>query len=605
MTEIATLPEELFEPPRQADVIRRMQQPAARSPLPIEASFDAELVALPTPTEAGRVELIAYDREDAVDLILAHREEVVRHYTPSELWFERELCRRDRLYFIGRWLDVSTKFSIGNDRIVPFALFPYQVRGIRLYERARRQRVGIFSDKSRQLGESWRYMALYLHALLFEESIPLFATSRKEEEVDNGGNKSNVKSLFGRIRFMYNRLPDFLRLDPKTHKEALEFKYLSVNNPTTGAFVAGEGATEEIARSGTYEVGLLDEFGRIERSETALASAMAAIRCLIVNSTPEGEANAFARIHKTLTQPRSPKEEALRDRFLVSRIHWSENPIYNRGIRHGPDGKLVSPWYLKETAGLTEETAAAEYDIEYAGSLPGRFFPEFGYSLVSPDVQLRRDAFLYLSADHGLGDTEVWGLWQTDGRTWADLVDEWHSVPEGSKHGADLTTPEVAENLLSWLRGWGLSLWDFEALIADPSGAARDQTSGQSHWQLLRYYWQQNTGRVPPALTPANNEFAAGIASVRVLLRGHWNGNAFRVRVSDRCTFTIDSLLSYRRKIERSTGRVLPDEFKDWTNHAADMVRYFVHSVFPAIGDVVDAGASGESYADMIQAGRR
>lgn len=605
MEDPALLPEELFEPARQADVIARMATPASRGPLPIEAQFDAEIVGVPTPVENGRVAIDAFEREDAAELILAHRELVARHYTPSELWDERELCARDALYFIGRWLDVSTKFGIGTDRIVPFALFPYQVRGIRLYQRARRQGLGIFSDKSRQLGESWRYMALYLHALLFEDGIPLFATSRKEEEVDNGGAKSNVKSLFGRIRFMYDRLPDFLRLNPDNAKESLEFKYLNVNNPHTGAFLAGEGATEEVARSATYEVGLLDEFGRIERSETALASAMAAIRCLIVNSTPEGEANAFARLHKTLTKPKSEKDLTLRNRFLVSRIHWSENPIYNRGIRYDRDGALVSPWYLKETAGLTEETAAAEYDIEYAGSLPGRFFPEFSYALVAPkdDVRLRRDVFLYLSADHGFGDTEVWGLWQTDGKTWADLVDEWHEVPEGSRHGANLTSPEVAESILAWLTRWGLTLWDFEVLIADPSGAARDETSGQSHWQMLRSTWNRITGRIPPELTPASNEFAAGIASVRVLLRGQWNGNPFRVRVSDRCTHTIDSLLNYRRKIDRATGRVLPDEVKDWTNHAADMVRYFVHSVYPAIGDVVDEGS--EAYVDMMQAGRR
>ncbi|MBW3630994.1 MAG: hypothetical protein KY464_17105, partial [Gemmatimonadetes bacterium] len=73
------------------------------------------------------------------------------------------------------------------------------------------------------------------------------------------------------------------------------------------------------------------------------------------------------------------------------------------------------------------------------------------------------------------------------------------------------------------------------------------------------------------------------------------NDRPFAMRISPACTLTIDSLQNYRRIIQRD-GTVTNRELHDWTSHAAAMVRYFSHTLFPAIGEIAQESRQGESY---------
>jgi len=590
----------ILTPMSQDELLKLIASPADTGHIPPEVLLGSDLVAVPEAGEDG-VRCRLMPRTTATDLVRVERELVRIAPAPAQD-VEWHLCKHDRAYFIARWLDIETKFPIGKDRSTPFLPFLYQLRIIRLYDRARAEQRGIFEEKSRQLGLSWLWMALFLHGLLFEDQASFFATSRRQDEVDDGGRGSTTKSIFGRLRFMYERLPAFLRQDSATHKDVLTFKLLSVLHTTSGSYLSGEAATANIGRGGSFTVGLLDEFAHIEQSESAWASADEAIQCPIVSSTPFGEDNKFADLRDKLARPKNDSEREVRKRFLVSRSHWSEHPYFARGIARGEDGRLTSPWYRRACATKTPEKAAQEYDIAYAGSLPGRFFPEFSRGVHVPleEIALHTGYWFYLSADHGLSDTEVWGLWQTDGSTFAELLDEWHSVPEGSHHGVDLTSREVAAGIVEWLREeWGLPLGRIEGIIPDPAGGARDETSGQSHHDLLKATWSR-LGQKIPAWWPANNSIVDGIESTRLLLAGTYNGKTFRLRVSPRCTLTIDSLINYRRRTLRD-GRVTDQEHKDWTNHAADMFRYFCHTMFPAIGDVAIEMLEPHAYTSATQ----
>lgn len=578
---------DVLQPVPQPEMWRILAHPAEQGPIPIEHELGDDLVAVPEYSDHG-IKCRLMPRAAAIDLVRVERQLVLMSPRAMQS-IEREICRRDRLYFIARWTDIESKFPVGTDRTTPFLPFPYQVRVIRLYDQARAEKRGIFEEKSRQLGLSWLWMALFLHGLLFEDQSSFFATSRREQEVDDGGSGSTTDSLIGKLRFMFNALPDFLRLDPEEAADALQFKFLSVTHVRTQSYLKGEAATSKIGRGGSYTVGLLDEFAHVEQSESAWASADEAITCPIMSSTPYGEDNKFADVRNKLAHPQSQLDHEVRSRFLAHRSHWSEHPIYARALRHDADGRLTSPWYRQACSTKTPEKAAQEYDIAYAGSLPGRFFPEFSRGIhVPPEpIPLLTAYWFYLSADHGLSDTEVWGLWQTDGRTMAELVDEWHTVPEGARRGVDLTSHEVADEIIDWLASWGLTLHRIEGVIPDPAGAQREETTGQSHHDLLKMRWIRR-GHAVPRWYPANNEIAAGIESTRLLMKGTFNGEAFTLRISPCCTLTIDSLINYRRRIKRD-GEVMDTELHDWTNHAADMVRYFCHTMFPAIGDLAEA----------------
>lgn len=572
-------------PPDQEAMYLRLREPAEQGPIPEERA--ETVLGLPRETAA---ELVRLERA----LVVARGDEAMA--------VERLICAADPLHFITHWVDIETKFRIRGSRTVPFLLFPYQARIVRLYEQARREQRGIFEDKSRQLGLSWLWMALFLHGLLFEQQTSFFATSRREDEVDDGGAGATTRSLFGRVRFMYGALPDFLRLDPTTGAEALKFKSLSITHVSSGSYLVGEAATSSIARGGSFTAGLLDEFAHVEQSESAWASADEAIECPIVSSTPRGEDNKFADFHKRLSRPQGDADYHLRDRFLVCRSHWSEHPIYAAGIERDAKGRLTSPWYRRACASKTPEKAAQEYDISYSGSLPGRFYPEFSRGVhVPPEpIALNTGLWFYLSADHGLADTEVWHLWQSDGETIAEIVSEWHTAPEGQRTGSDLTSREVAREVLEWLRGLGLMLNRIEGIFPDPSGAAREQTSGQSHHGLILDEWaKRGQSPKPGAWIPASNEIDAGIESTRLLMQGTYNDRPFTFRVSPTCTLTIDALVNYRRKVTQQ-GKVLAQEHQDWSNHPADSVRYFCHTMFPALG-APDEASAAEEYTAAIR----
>lgn len=593
----------MFAPPDQEEAVRRLGMPAETAHIPDDASFQADVVVVPVPM-AGAVVPTLYSRVDALELV-EHEREIIRRASPEEQAREWERCRRDRLWFIARWVSLETKFRIpGRGRTVPFTPYPYQVRGIRLYDRARAELRWIFQDKSRQMGESWLLMALLLHGALFEEQFSALVTHRKETEVDDGGAGSTTKSLLGRLRFMYQALPTFLRLAPGSSSDALDFKHLLIRNQGLGSYVVGEGSSPNIGRGASFTVWVGDEWAHTEQSESAAASINEAAQVGILNSTPQGEGNHFARTKAALVAPRTPGEAELRSRYLVNRVHWSEHPLYSLGIERDQDGKLTSPWYRRACANVTDELAAQEYDINYSRSLPGRYFPEFAYGRHVPTdpIRLNTGLWFYLSADHGLADTEIWGLWQTDGESVAELVDEWHTVPPGQKTGADLTSREVAAGVLDWLQTWNLTLARLQGVFPDPAGAARDQTSGQSHHQLILQEWALRGHAVQDgAWVPANNEFAQGIMSARLLLKGRYNGRPFDLRVSPRCTLTIDSLQNYRRVVTRD-GQVTDRELHDWSSHAAAMFRYFAHTLFPAIGDAAQGAYEGESYTTATRA---
>lgn len=579
--------------PSQEELLQRIAMPAESAPIPADARFQEDVVAVAV-ADGGRVVPRLFRRSDALALVLAERE-IIRRAGPEQQAAEWERCRRSRFWFVSRWVDLETKFRIpGASRTVPFTPYPYQVRGIRLYDRARAESRWIFQDKSRQMGESWLFMALLLHDVRFEDQFSGLVTHRKELEVDDGGKGSTTKSLLGRLRFMAERLPAFLR--KSGDHDALEFKHLLVRNEELGSFVVGEGSSPNIGRGGSFRVWLGDEWAHTEQSESAAASVNEAVEVGVLNSTPMGESNHFARTKAALAKPKGEGERQLRERYLVNRVHWSEHPLYSIGIEVDADGKLTSPWYRSACANLTDDLAAQEYDINYSRSLPGRWFPEFSYAkhVADEDIALHTGYWFYLSADHGLSDTEVWHLWQTDGATFLDLLDEWHSVPPGQHHGADLTSAEVAVGVVDWLASWGLTLARLEGIIPDPAGAARDETSGQSHHQMLQATWARMGHRIP-AWYPANNSFTDGVESTRLLMKGVYNGQPFRFRVSPRCSLTIDSLVNYRRRIMRD-GTVTDQEQRDWTNHASDSCRYMCHTMFPAIGDAAVEITEPQAY---------
>ena len=210
--------------------------------------------------------------------------------------------------------------------------------------------------------------------------------SMREDEVDN----PTPSSLFGKIRYMNDRLPFWLR--PFKFNRRINQKHLTFTNPDNGNSIVGQATTEDAGRSGRKSAVLIDEYASISpRLVRGLEVALnETTNCIQRLSTPKG-INQF---------------KAIRDRGLcrVHTVHWTRIPpkldgLYyinssGRKIDLDPsDTSKINPYgYLKGKTGKTtkfrvrsawydqkckdylhERDRAQELDINYLGSGYCRF----------------------------------------------------------------------------------------------------------------------------------------------------------------------------------------------------------------------------------------
>lgn len=328
-------------------------------------------------------------------------------YAPDEArqWVARE-CRRSRTlaYFATHWAYTQNEF-LGDDsgrlpqpQIIP--AWPFIVAMLNAYDPPR----DILIEKSRDMLASWLGMAAILHDLLFRPRWSVMTVSRVEDLVDDGGQASTIKTLHGKVRYMYERLPPFLR-----DAMGLSFKYLSIRNESTGAFVAGFSATPSAGRGPKWRRAFLDEFAWQPNSEEVMASVQSACpsgKALV--STPNGPANAFYRIRQLARRiwPLPVEEKSAHWQLLT--IHWSQHPDRDRR------------WYEFQvaTGSMTAEKVAQELDISYERSLSGRAYPRFSHQLhvaggalveVSTDYDQRRPLWVCMDFNH---DPLLWEVVQ-------------------------------------------------------------------------------------------------------------------------------------------------------------------------------------------------
>ncbi|MFQ6112278.1 MAG: hypothetical protein ACE5LX_09685, partial [Nitrospinota bacterium] len=403
-------------------------------------------------------------------------------------------------------------------------LYPYQVGYVRELVEALGSGRGVLSEKTRQMGLSWLTMAFFLWGLTFMDGFSALCISRREAEVDDGGTASTPKSLFGRLRFMWERLPDFLRVE-------LIFRHLAVRNPRRDSFLVGESANPNAGRGGSFLTGLWDEAAHTPRSEAIWEAFSQAVRVPLLSSTPNGRANAFARL-------RFSEGSTLKK----LRFHWREHPERDEA------------WYQAMRRDMTEEQVAQELDISYERSTVSRVYPEFDYAVhVRRDIAYDPTLPLYCAWDFGLHDPTVI-LWvQTDPNDIAYIIDEYRNRNKPPDHYAQVVRAKPYKEATHY---------------GDPAGRTRDARGG-SWIAYLREHGIHIRYRLPSALLD-------GIAAVkRKLVRKE-------LFVYERCTAFIDAIESYRWE-EHAGGRAGQRPLEDEACHVMDALRYFVLNRYPLI----------------------
>lgn len=199
-----------------------------------------------------------------------------------------EKCRRDPVFWFNTF--AYTFDPRKPNAQLPFNLYPFQEWFVRDIVDAIEQQEDIGVEKSRAMGASWMFMGIFLWAWIYRPGWDIHVGSRREAEVDTV--TADPSTLFGKIRFMMQRLPSWMKPQPGD----IELKKLLLRNNRNGNVITGESSNRDFGRGPRKRAVFLDEFASWENADYVYDGLAATTNCRIVNSTPCGESNKYARL---------------------------------------------------------------------------------------------------------------------------------------------------------------------------------------------------------------------------------------------------------------------------------------------------------------------
>jgi len=364
------------------------------------------------------------------------------------------------------------------------------------------------------------------HIQLLQNTRAALNVSRKEDEVDD----RTPRSLFGKLRFMYHRLPDFLK------PSEVDMAQMRFAVPENDGFIRGESANDDAGRGGTFTFLLLDEAAHIDRAETMWPALRQSAQCIVLNSTPNGEGNLFARI-------RFDRHSA----FEKTRIHWREHP-------HRDD-----EWFARQTRDMTEEEIAQELGISYEKSRKDRVYREFDYGIhVSSAACYNSDLPLYTAQNFGIRDPWVILWLQTDSSDNIYVIDEYTNSGQIVDHYAGVWHRH-AKRYKTPCANYG-----------DPAGNQQSPITGSS---IIHEFYTRHGIRVTTTPSPVVD----GITAIKRALQHR------RLFICPDCTHLIDCFHNYRYA-DTTTAARREEPLHDRTSHAMDALRYFSVNRYPLSG---------------------
>lgn len=456
---------------------------------------------------------------------------------------EYQLCKDNPEYFIENYCYVINPDKPSGERVFKFKLWPQQKR--LLPELLKFQ--DIFSEKSRDMGISWLVMAFELHQALFTEYFTALNLSRAEREVQDPGN--TFHALMGRLAFMYDRLPHFLKL--KVHNPFLTFHVL-----VTGSVIKGESANKNAGRDTQYKFVFVDEAAHIPVFSEMWKSLRNCCDAVMVNSTPPDDItdNKYVQL-KDLTG----------SGFKHMNFHWKEHP------------EKDSDWYKKKTASMTQDEVDQELEIKYHRIKTEKSYPEY-----SDDIHRSRHKFyynpnfpLYIFFDFGLAG-EVMEFLQQDKDKRLFLLDVYEEK--------NLLTEEHYKNLikiLGKLRYQG----KISEIIAygDPFSGNR---RSRNKITPIDEYRSASNGQLNIKLKYAS--FDEKRKCVKNLLKSTVEG-----RPQFQASVTCESFAKAMKMVRLNKQKT--DHIDDWATHKVNAFEYGVSNLYPILKpEFIDVSVDSE-----------
>lgn len=318
----------------------------------------------------------------------------------------REMCRLDILFYINAFVWQFNPKKQVKDRVGPFITWRAQER-LLLDRPETTGKKGILwchengksavLEKSRELGASWLFLIDQSWHCIFHNRTQILNISKSADAVDC----KSPDSLFWKLRFLHEHLPDWLKgsiIEEKMYIEYERTKSVNTGEASTGrAGVGGRGSTV-----------FIDEFPMIKEDVEVRERTAGTADVRFFNGTHQGVDTEFYRLTQTpeivqmqLHWTRHPEKnqklycydknkesgpgiQALRydedtDTIVPCPMHeYPEGFQFNMSgaPTGGPHPGVRSPWYDNMVVQVGGTTAAAkELDISPSGSVQQFFDP--------------------------------------------------------------------------------------------------------------------------------------------------------------------------------------------------------------------------------------
>lgn len=261
-------------------------------------------------------------------------------YTPEQV-LELQKCSQDVVYFVKKYCKIQHPVRGEID----FDLYTYQENMLRTFAGERLTVV----LSARQTGKSQTSAAFLLWFATFHFDKTILIASNKND---------NAMEMIFRIRFMYERLPHWLKAginDDGWNKHSIGFD--------NGSRIHSTATSENAGRGMAISLLFLDEFAFVRDTVqqefwTSMAPTLATGGSCIICSTPNGDYNLFAQTWRGANIPSTDIPNQGINGFVPIEVKWDEPPGRDESFKK------------KEIAKIGEIRWRQEYECEFLTNDP-------------------------------------------------------------------------------------------------------------------------------------------------------------------------------------------------------------------------------------------
>jgi hypothetical protein len=482
---------------------------------------------------------------------LLSRGAVRAHDEDAGMWPAlREQCRRSVGFFSRTYADIyePARSARGGAPDIPFVPYPHQEWATGLVLELLRVGGTGAIGKGRQEGLTWGLLITLIWLWLFRDGMKLGVGSRTEDNVDKNPGSQNKDSLFGRMEYVVEGLPEFLR--PRGYRlgDANQRQMLQWINPENGNTITGEAAGPMFSQSRTYGFMLIDEMAKWKFQESVLSGTQPNCWARLLLSAPDVEAEA--------TKAAFEQVRASSPRFFLD-LPWTVHPERGSDWADGERRALGSSQLFEQLHNLSWDSASdrriyPEFDSVSLGSFPYRpDWPCFG------GIDFGRTNNTALVWAQQAPATGRWRLLASTMRAGEPI--EFFLPFFGKPVEGRFQYTEDELRLIDLVRQWSTG---GVAWFGDPAGVQMTQLANTSVIGTLQQYG------VTIGVNPRMRSHDERQTRTKILLRGAECNQPL-------CGLLIRAMKAYRRPIRQANSTTVTKKpVHDWSSDLATALEY-------------------------------